>query len=233
MKKIKRMGDSEIKKLAVTIAEMVDEGVISKDNIERVIMMSDKAMSEHKNIRKMVGGYRKRLLDGVKKSSKALRTIVKLLDLFHADALGELAALMNDVGDNPRYYKRCHAEYVAKWGCENYIVNEVLNGAKLDMVSKNTKAYKAMSAAVDHAEHVAVGSGFNTHLGLHGVVRVNNGHYIAFICGGNNGRSDWVTYFRCFEDIVKSDKLEHAWLVEIKNDCCDDIHYALIGFSVK
>lgn len=233
MKKVKMMGDSEIKKLAVTIAKMVDEGVISKDNIERVIMLSDKAISEHENVRKKVGDYRKHLLDGVKKSSKALMTIVKLLDLFHADTLEELAALMNDVGDNPSYYKRCHAKYVAKWGCENYIVDEVMNGAKLDMVSKNTKAYKAMSAAVDHAKHVAVGSGSNTHLGLHGVVRVDNGHYIAFVYGGNNGRSDWATYFRCFEDIVKSDKLEHAWLVEIKNDCCDDVHAALIGFNVK
>ena len=26
--------------------------------------------------------------------------------------------------------------------------------------------------------------------------------------------------------------LEDAWLIEIKNDCCDDVHYALIGFRV-
>lgn len=90
-----------------------------------------------------------------------------------------------------------------------------------------------MAAAVNKAKkEVSCEKPGNRLLGLDGVVSVKDGdHYIAFICGGNNGSSDWATYFKSLTTIVNS--VKKGWLIEIQNDCCDDVHYALIGFRIK
>lgn len=72
----------------------------------------------------------------------------------------------------------------------------------------------------------------NRLLSLDGVTDCNNGnHYIAYVSGGANGSGDWVDYFETFKGIIKGlNKFGEAWLIELNNNCCDDVHYALIGF---
>lgn len=56
--------------------------------------------------------------------------------------------------------------------------------------------------------------------------------YIATYFGGLNGGGSgkkWVRYL----DVIKSimDKFEHSWLIELWNDCCDDVWYLTIAFE--
>lgn len=56
-------------------------------------------------------------------------------------------------------------------------------------------------------------------------------HYIIEISGGNNGNPQWARYFSVLEDIV-SDLNERGWkvwLIELINDCPDDVHTAYFG----
>ena len=174
-------------------------------------------------------------LNHAKKGKKALREMLRILSKFDSYQVQGLCNLVKSLKPNTDYgrlYDRMIAEGNRTWGKPNYIVTNVLNGTKQELVSKNSKAYKVMDAAVKNAEKaVADEKPGNRLLGLHGVVSVDDGdHYIAFICGGNNGCSDWATYFKCLTTIVNS--VKKGWLIEIKNDCCDDVHYALIGFRV-
>lgn len=29
------------------------------------------------------------------------------------------------------------------------------------------------------------------------------------------------------------EECKRAWIIDIDNDCCDDVHYALVGFRVS
>ena len=179
--------------------------------------------------------WKKWHLSHAKKGKKALTEMLKILSKFDSYQVQDLCNLVKAIKprmDYGRLFERMKAEGNASWGSPSYIVTNVLNGTKQELVSRNSKAYKVMSAAVKKAEQaVADEKPGNRLLGLHGVVSVDDGdHYIAFICGGNNGCSDWATYFKCLTTIVNS--VKKGWLIEIKNDCCDDVHYALIGFRV-
>lgn len=51
------------------------------------------------------------------------------------------------------------------------------------------------------------------------------------ICGGLNGPGRWTDYL---EDIRKlfgrlEAEIGHAWMIELNNDCCDDVWYMIIG----
>lgn len=129
------------------------------------------------------------------------------------------------IEQSPYAIRRAKAMYERQWGETSYFVGSVMNGTKMEKVSKRAKAYRMMEAAVSKAKAETQ----LRRLFLDGVVKFNDGsHYVGFVCGGNNGSSDWVRYLESFSQIVKS--LPDAWIVEIDNDCCDDVHYALIGF---
>ena len=175
-------------------------------------------------------------IEHAKQGKKSLREMLRILSKFDSYQVQGLCNLVKSLKPNTDYgrlYARMIAEGNRTWGKPNYIVTNVLNGTKQELVSKNSKAYKVMSAAVNKAKkEVSCEKPGNRLLDLRGVVSVKDGdHYIAFICGGNNGCSDWATYFKCLTTIVNS--VKKGWLIEIENDCCDDVHYALIGFRVK
>lgn len=174
-------------------------------------------------------------IEHAKKGKRALGEMLKILSKFDSEQVQSLCNLVGNLKPNTNYgqlYARMIAEGNRTWGKPNYITTNVLNGTKQELVSKNSKAYKVMSAAVNKAKkEVSSEKPGNRLLGLHGVVSVDHGdHYIAFICGGNNGCSDWATYFKSLTTIV--DSVKKGWLIEIENDCCDDAHYALIGFRI-
>ena len=174
-------------------------------------------------------------LKKTKAGNLALGKIASALKKFRADDIINLAKFLKELGPNKDYsrmYKRLVAEGNKRWSSPSYIVTNVLKGTKQELVSNKTKAYKVMSAAVKKAKKEVAGENpGNRLLSLDGVVSVRDGdHYIAFVSGGNNGHSNWTGYLKCLSTIIGACK--HAWLIEVENDCCDDVHYALIGFEV-
>lgn len=246
-----RLKDKQIAELGKTVAEAIRLGLSQKSfddlDVKEAIEVIEKIVHERSHYydyyeklqkkHKEDFAYSKKCFQRkTKEGDKSVKGIVKILDSYGADSLISLYRFLKAL---PRrtccnlIFKRIVAEANKTWGSPSYIVTNVLNGAKQELVSKNSKAYKVMSAAVNKAKkEVSCEKPGNRLLGLHGVVSVDHGdHYIAFICGGNNGCSDWATYFKCLTTIVNS--VKNGWLIEIKNDCCDDVHYALIGFRVK
>jgi hypothetical protein len=207
--------------------------------LEEIARMRKELESKHKAVaqkcRKDFEYWKKWHLNHAKKGKKALGEMLKILskfDSYQVQGLCDFVKSLRPRVDYGHLYKRMKAEGNASWGSPSYIVTNVLNGTKQELVSKNSKAYKVMSAAVNNAKKaVADQKPGNRLLGLDGVVSVKDGdHYIAFVTGGNNGCSDWATYFKSLITIVNS--VKKGWLIEIENDCCDDVHYALIGFRI-
>ena len=178
--------------------------------------------------------YSKRYFEELTKNGgKSVKGIVKILGTYHAEQLISLHRFLKRL---PRMvccnhiFDRIIAQANKYWGSPSYIVTNVINGTKQELVSKRTKAYKNIASAVEKAK-TKFGKE-NRHLSLDGVVSVRDGdHYIAFISGGNNGHSNWRAYFESLMMILEECK--HAWIIDIDNDCCDDVHYALIGFRIS
>ena len=55
-------------------------------------------------------------------------------------------------------------------------------------------------------------------------------HYVIALTGGNNGSPDWVHYLNELSIFfVYANEHHKAWLIELKNDCPDDVFYVYIG----
>lgn len=167
-----------------------------------------------------------------KNVAKAKKGLVKILNSYNEENIIALSRFLNglpSMTDCDRVFKRVVAEASRRWGSPNYIVANVMNGTKQELVSRRTRAYRTIASAVDKAK--AKYGKRNRLLSLDGVVSVRDGdHYIAFISGGNNGHSNWRAYFESLMMILEECK--DAWIIELDNDCCDDVHYALVGFRV-
>lgn len=55
-------------------------------------------------------------------------------------------------------------------------------------------------------------------------------YYIAKLHGGKNGSGVWNDYLR---EILESFKSVHWWMIELKNDCLDDVFDMTIGVRIK
>ncbi len=55
------------------------------------------------------------------------------------------------------------------------------------------------------------------------------------LCGGLNGNGEWENYFSDLSNITKlvKDKKYDFWLIDLHNDCVDDIFYATFGVKEK
>ena len=171
-------------------------------------------------------------LERVRKGNRSLKKIIKILSSFDSRQISSLCDFIKHLSPRTDYsnlYKRMEAECNRRWGNPNYIVCNVMSGVKQELIGKRTNAHKAISRAVAKAQQEV---GKRNRVSLHGVVSVKDGnHYIGFVCGGNNGHKDWEAYFKGLSTIIS--ELKDAWIIEIKNDCPDDVHYALIGFRIN
>ena len=61
----------------------------------------------------------------------------------------------------------------------------------------------------------------------------SEGHYVATLCGGDNGSGNWPKYLNELVEILhKFDDLDYdAWVIDLDNDCLDDVHTVRIGFN--
>ena len=235
--------DKQITELGKTLAEAIRIGMTQKsfealdvkDAIDVIGAIVNERANNHDYLENLQKKHRedfayskKYFQKKTKEGDKSVKGIVKILDSYESDALISLYRFLKEL---PRrtscnsIFKRIVAEAKRTWSSPSYILTNVLNGTKQELVSKETKAYRTIASAVKKTKKVFGDK--NRLLGLDGVVSVRDGeHYIAFVSGGNNGWSNWEAYFQSLTMIVKECK--DAWLIEIKNDCCDDVHYALI-----
>ena len=239
--------DEQVIELGKTLAEAIRTGFAQKSfkalDVKDAIKLIATLISEKKHYydylselqkkhRKDFAYSKKYFQKKTKEGDKSVKGIVKILDSYESDALISLYRFLKVLPSRTscnRIFKRIVAEAKRIWSSPSYIVTNVLNGTKQELVAKETKAYRTIASAVKKTKKIFGDK--NRLLSLDGVVSVSDGdHYIAFVSGGNNGRSNWEDYFRSLAMIVKECK--DAWLIEIKNDCCDDVHYALVGFRV-
>ena len=56
-------------------------------------------------------------------------------------------------------------------------------------------------------------------------------HYVFRLDGGDNGNGNWGKYLEDLRKVVVEleEKFEKSWIVEMKNDCADDVHYVFVG----
>ena len=70
----------------------------------------------------------------------------------------------------------------------------------------------------------------NSDIELRAMCMVKEGsHYVCSVYGGLNGGGKWINYLSDLKTIFE--KLGHAWLIEIENDCLDDLWSATFCFK--
>ena len=57
------------------------------------------------------------------------------------------------------------------------------------------------------------------------------GHWIATIYGGFNGNGNWNLYIRQIGMII--DSLHGSWIIDLNNDCLDDLWTLRLGFRLE
>lgn len=56
-------------------------------------------------------------------------------------------------------------------------------------------------------------------------------HYVAYIHGGENGPGSWVDYCEYIKNIFSN--VTDSWLLDLVNDCADDVWTMRLGFREK
>ena len=214
--------DLELADAVKVVEEIVKERGHNSDYLEKL-------QKEHQD----EFAYSKRYFQKMtKEGDKSVKGIVKILEAYDSYALISLYHFLKKIPRRTqcnRIFNEIVARAKSYWGTPSYIVKNVLNGTKQESVSKRTKAYRVVAQAVKKAREQF--EAHNRLLSVDGVVSVRDGdHYVAFISGGNNGSCNWPIYLQSLTMIVQ--ELKNAWLIEVKNDSCDDVHYALIGFGI-
>lgn len=59
-------------------------------------------------------------------------------------------------------------------------------------------------------------------------------HYVIVLWGGLNGSGNWKDYIGTFAKVFDAldEKCERCWLIELQNDCADDVYTAYIGVEI-
>jgi len=90
------------------------------------------------------------------------------------------------------------------------------------------KAYKVADKALDKIDRDEY------KMCLLSVVSIDDdSHFLAFYSGGLNGAEKddkWCWYFDGIKKVFSA--FDYAWLVDMDNDCCDDVWYMTLGFTI-
>jgi len=68
------------------------------------------------------------------------------------------------------------------------------------------------------------------------ILEDKNSYVIAEISGGLNGYGKWEDYFEVLSKFCKEARENYGlkiWLIELNDDCLDDIFYAKLGIGIK
>lgn len=132
------------------------------------------------------------------------------------------------------------AKKTIEWGSMEWFLKDEEKATKGEFCSRHTKAYKKVREAVNDAAGTVAGKG--TNLKLKSVVKMTSSlegcedpnWYVALITGGLNGPGSWLDYMTCIRRLVDAMDFiaNDVWLVDLKNDCADDVWDMRIGFRV-
>ena len=69
-------------------------------------------------------------------------------------------------------------------------------------------------------------------LRLYDLVKVDGDglYYIAFYVGGLNGCGKWSSYLKDINKLIEN--ISGSWVIDLNNDCCDDVFNLAVGFRV-
>jgi len=115
--------------------------------------------------------------------------------------------------------------------CNNELIHRLIKefktGELVNPLAKDSDVVRALRAGVCCA---CISSAKDPTLLEAAIVE---GHYVALICGGNNGDGTWSVYLDQISSIIYSleEQGYKAWLIRLDNDCPDDVWYAYIGFE--
>ena len=115
----------------------------------------------------------------------------------------------------------CNNELIHK------LIKELKTGELVNPLAKDSDVVRALQAGVCCA---CISTAKDPILLEAAIVE---GHYVALICGGNNGDGTWSIYLDQISSIIYSleEQRYKAWLIRLDNDCPDDVWYAYIGLS--
>ena len=95
-----------------------------------------------------------------------------------------------------------------------------------EVIDRNTKAYKAFLKAVKDASTI------KSKFAVLDVAKVKGSdHYVGIVYGGLNGPGNWNNYFKDLGKIINKG-LKNVWLIDVINDCADDVFTARFGFRI-
>jgi len=97
-----------------------------------------------------------------------------------------------------------------------------------EKVSKEDPAYKYITERIPRQK--LNNSGENRQPTVSDVFKADD-HYIAYIYGGENGPGNWKNYSNFLSDLFQN--LNQAWMIDLSNDCADDVWTLRMGFDIK
>ena len=111
------------------------------------------------------------------------------------------------------------------------MLDSLNTGELAEIFDKGSQTFKDIKEA-SKASMDDLPKGLNRDYELMEVAKVGD-HYIALFAGGNNGTPDWHAYFTAIDQIMLGFGLccMHPYLIQLYNDCPDDVHYVYIGFK--
>lgn len=71
-------------------------------------------------------------------------------------------------------------------------------------------------------------------LRFEGIIEENIDYIVVEFTGGLNGNGDWINYLSAITELVTILNTNYkSWLVNLNNDCLDDIFYLTLGIKEK
>lgn len=62
------------------------------------------------------------------------------------------------------------------------------------------------------------------------MINKDNGMVVLHICGGLNGRGNWINYLDQIKTIITH---FNGWVIKLENDVLDDVWYLQIGYRLN
>lgn len=108
-----------------------------------------------------------------------------------------------------------------------------------DLIGEGEKIIKIDNNQLDIIESFF--NHYNNYYKISSVEKVlsdNEVHFIVGLHGGKNGNGDWNDYLfhlnKLFDrEYYEKQNIENIWLIQLINDCPDDVHDVYIGLSLK
>ena len=100
-------------------------------------------------------------------------------------------------------------------------------GEHWEKVEKDDTSYEYLSSRLPRQKF---NSGENRQPAITDIFKAND-HYIAYIYGGENGPGNWKNYSEFLKDLFAN--LDNAWVIDLNNDCADDVWTLRLGFDIK